>query len=64
MSEAERLIENVILAMTRGKDVDMELEKPRTKEMMQYVGISLGDLYAMAWHVVHVLYEGVDPDEI
>lgn len=63
MSDAEHLIENIILAMIRGDDADEELQKPHNQAMLQYTGISPGDLYAMAWHVVHVLYEGVSPDQ-
>ena len=62
MSEAEHLIENIILAMVRDEDVDKELELPHNQEMLRHVGISPGDLYAMAWHVTHVLYKGVSPD--
>lgn len=61
MSDAEHLIENVIIAMAQGRDVDEELESPINQEMLRYTGMRPGDLYDMAWHVVHVLYNGKYP---
>ena len=56
MSHAEHLIENCIVALWEGRDVDEELEKPINQEMLRLTGIMPGDLYAMAQHVVYGLY--------
>ena len=44
MSDAEHLIENVIIAMAQGRDVDEELESPINQEMLRYTGMRPGAL--------------------
>lgn len=62
MSNAEHLIENVILAMAEKRDPYKELEWRGNQMMLDETGIRKDDLVAMAVHVVYSLYDGVFPD--
>ena len=62
MSNAEHLIENVILAMAEKRDPYEELEWRGNQMMLDETGIRKDDLVAMAVHVVYSLYDGVFPD--
>lgn len=62
MSNAEHLIENVILAMAEKRDPYEELEWRCNQMMLDETGIRKDDLVAMAVHVVYSLYDGVFPD--
>ena len=60
MSDAEHLIENVILAMYENR-VDEELNTWYNKKMFENTGIKPDDLYQMAQHIVYSLYDGINP---
>lgn len=62
MSNAEHLIENVILAMAEKRDPYEELEWRGNQMMLDETGIRKDDLVAMAAHVVYSLYDGVFPE--
>ena len=62
MTDAEHLIENVIYAMRRKQDGLAALDIPHNKAMLERVGISKEDMYAMAQHVVCTLYERFPDD--
>lgn len=61
MTNAERLIENVIRAMSMGTDPEVELSSPDNMRMLAYTGLRKFDLIAIASHIVYELYDGKFP---
>ena len=60
MSDAEHLIENVIMSLV-GDGAEEELNHSYNIKMLEATNIDKEDLIRMACHVVYSLYEGLNP---
>lgn len=61
MSSAEHLIENLILGMKRGRDIDDILAEPCNVYNLSDTSLTAEDAVRIACHVVYTLYDGKFP---